>query len=205
MSEQKCPGGTAFQRSADAVRRNQLIAILIIFALSSFPALHGIASAAEAANESSPITIKTHFEGPPDHFELMPPCVAWNSVPKEGTCRGTGRNSKPTAFTGDWQGHSEFAYGFLILPSGLAYNGGVDHFTGIVAGCGTGSMYFQQQEISDSKGNFQGQWQIIEGIGTNELAGVRGSGKYSGVTRTDGSSTGDFSGTMYCLSKQVRR
>jgi hypothetical protein len=59
-------------------------------------------------------------------------------------------------------------------------------------------MYFQQQEISDSKGNFQGQWQIIEGIGTNDLAGVHGSGAYSGVTRANGSSTGDFSGTMYC-------
>ncbi len=39
---------------------------------------------------------------------------------------------------------------------------------------------------------------MIEGSGTGGLAGLRGTGKFSQITKPDGSTVGDYSGTVYC-------
>ncbi len=197
MIEQKCPRKTVLRWVAEVSRRNRLNTILMILALWSFQGLQVIASAADAG-KAVPVAINAHFETTPDHVEMMSPCSAWTSVPSHGTCRGIARNTSPETLTGDWRGQSEYTYGFLILQSGLTYGGGVDHFTGAVSGCGTGSVVYQQQFSSDSTGNFHGQWQLIEGSGTRELAGLRGAGTYKGTTTADGSTAGDYSGTVYC-------
>jgi len=152
----------------------------------------------KAGATKGPIEIKAHYETPPDHYDMEPPCSDWSSVPSKGTCRGLARSTGPETITGDWQGQSDYAYGFFILPAAHWYGGGVDHFTGTISGCGTGSVAYQEQFSSDRKGNFQGQWQMIEESGTGGLAGLRGTGIYSGITKPDGSTVGDNSGTVYC-------
>jgi hypothetical protein len=175
---------------------NRQLAVILV--TCSFLVLHGIAKADAADKKAGPIQIKANFETTPDHYDIMRPCSAWTSVPSKGTCRGLGRNTGPERITGDWKGESEYAYGFFILPSGHSYGSGVDHFTGTISGCGTGSVVYQAAFSSDSKGNIQGQWQMIEGSGTGDLAGLRGSGTFSQITKPDGSTVGDYSGTVYC-------
>ena len=161
--------------------------------------LHGFANADAAKKKAGPpVAIKAHYEAPPDQYDMAPPCSAWTSVPSKGTCRGLGRNTGPERITGDWQGQSEYAYGFFTLASGHSHGSGVDYFTGTISGCGTGSVVYQAVFSYESKGNFQGQWQMIEGSGTGDLAGLRGTGKFSQVTKPDGSTVGDYSGTVYC-------
>ncbi len=172
--------------------------VAIVLALCSFLVLHGIANAAEADKKAGPIQIKAHYQTTPDHLDMMPPCSASTSVPSKGTCRGLGRNTGPMTITGDWQGQVEYTCGLFILPSAHSYGGGLDHFTGTISGCGTGSVVYQQQFSSDSKGNFQGRWQMIEESGTGGLAGLRGTGTYSAIIKPDRSISGDYSGTMYC-------
>lgn len=172
---------------------------VIILSSCGFLFLQGFANADAAAKKAGPpVAIKAHYEAPPDQDDIAPPCSAWTSVPSKGTCRGLGRNTGLERITGDWQGQSEYAYGFFILPSGHSYGSGVDHFTGTISGCGTGSVVYQALFSYESKGNFQGQWQMIEGSGTGGLAGLRGTGKFSQITKPDGSTVGDYSGTVYC-------
>ena len=180
----------------NAIRTISVVTILIT---CSFLVLRGIANADAADKKAGPsVAIMAHYEAPPDQYDMAPPCSAWTSVPSKGTCRGVGRNTGPERLIGDWQGQSDYAYGFFILPSGLSHGSGVDHFTGTISGCGTGSVVYQVLFSYERKGNFQGQWQMIEGSGTGDLAGLRGTGKFSQITKPDGSTTGDYSGTVYC-------
>ncbi|HEV2173577.1 MAG TPA: DUF3224 domain-containing protein [Nitrospira sp.] len=173
-------------------------AMAIVLIACGILVLHGIANADAEDKKAGPIQIKAHFETTPDHYDMAPPCSAWTSVPTKGTCRGLGRNTGPETITGDWQGQSEYAYGFFIFPSGHSYGSGLDHFSGTISGCGTGSVVYRAPFSSDSKGNVQGQWQMIEGSGTGGLAGLRGTGTFSQITKPDGSTVGDYSGTVYC-------
>ena len=100
--------------------------------------------------------------------------------------------------TGDWQGQNEYTYGLLQPPPAHSYAAGVDHFTGTIRRRGTGSVVYQQQFSIDSKGNFQGRWQMIEESGTGGLAGLRGTGTYSAIIKPDRSISGDYRGTVYC-------
>jgi Protein of unknown function (DUF3224) len=147
---------------------------------------------------SASLAENAHFETSPDHYEMTAPCSSWTSIPKSGTCRGVARNTGPETITGDWKGQSEYTYGFFILPSGFSYGGGVDRFTGTINGCGTGSVIYQEQYSSDAKGNFKGSWQMVEASGTGDLASLRGSGTYSGVTKPDGSISGEYGGRVDC-------
>ena len=153
---------------------------------------------ARAGTTATPIEIKAHFEAPPDKIEMTPPCASWTSIPKGETCRGMARNTGPEIATGDMRGKVEYAYGFVILPSGLTYSGGVDHFTGTIDGCGNGSMVFSYQTTSDSKGSFDARWDIAEGSGTGDLIGIRGTGTFTGTIRPDGSTPTEYRGTVYC-------
>ncbi len=179
-----------------AIRTRTMSIILIA---CGFLVLRGIANADAAdKNAGPPVAIKAHYEAPPDHYDMEPPCSAWTSVPSKGTCRGLGRSTGPEKITGDWQGQSEYSYGFFILPSAHWYGGGVDRFTGTISACGTGSVVYQVRLSSDSKDNFRGQWQMIAESGTGNLAGLRGTGTFTGITKPDGSTAGDYSGTVYC-------
>jgi len=175
-------------------------AVLIILIACSFLVSHGIAIAdatdKKAGARKGSVEIKAHFETPPDHYDMMPPCATSTSVPSKGTCRGLARSTGPENVTGDMRGRIEYTYGFFIFPSANWYGGGVDHFTGTISGCGTGSVVYQEQFSSDSKGNFKGRWQMIEESGTAIWAGLRGSGSYSGITKPDGSTVGDYSGSV---------
>jgi hypothetical protein len=182
-------------RSRPNAIRTGLVAIILI--TGSFLVLRGIAKAADT-KAGPPVVIKAHYEAAPDQYDMAPPCSAWTSVPSKGNCRGLGRNTGPETITGDWQGQSEYAYGFFILPSGHSYGSGVDHFTGTISGCGTGSVVYRVLFSYESKSNFQGLWQMIEGSGTAGLAGLRGTGKFTQITKADGSTAGDYSGTVYC-------
>ena len=179
----------------NAIRTSSVAIVLIT---CCFLVLHGIANADAGDKKGGPIQIKAHLETTPDHYDMAPPCSAWTSVPSKGTCRGLGRNTGPERITGDWQGQSEYTYGFFIFPSGHSYGSGVDHFTGTIGGCGTGSVLYQAEYSADSKGNVQGQWQMIEGSGTGGLADLRGTGTFMQITKPDGSTVGDYSGTVYC-------
>jgi len=206
VREQKSPRVESFHWRAGSPRTSS---VAMVLALCSFLVLHGIASAAAADKnagsnaaaadkKAGSIEIKAHYETTPDNSDLMPPCSAITSVPSKGTCRGLARSTGPMRLTGDWQGQSEYTYGFFILPSAHTYGGGVDQFTGTIRGCGTGSVVYQQQFSFDSKGNFQGRWQMIEGSGIGGLAGLRGTGSYSADIKPDRSISGDYSGTVHC-------
>jgi uncharacterized protein DUF3224 len=195
VRERKSPLGEGLRWRPDAIPTHSVAIILIACGILL---LHGIANADATDKKARPIQNKAHYETTPDHYDMAPPCSAWTSIPSKGTCRGLGRNTGPETITGDWQGHSEYTYGFFILPSGCSYSSGVDHFTGTIRGCGTGSVVYQVSFSSDSKGNFQGKWQMIEGSGTGDMAGLRGTGTFSQITKPDGSTVGDYSGTVYC-------
>jgi|SRR5271166_1595890 len=131
---------------------SHLSSLFIIFILYWLPVFRGTAYAADDNKKAVPIAIKAHYESPPDHVEMVPPCASWTSVPTQGICRASGQSTRPTTFTGDWRGRLEYAFGFLILPSGLSYNSEVNHFTGTIRGCGKDTMVYQDQIISDTKG-----------------------------------------------------
>jgi len=195
----KSPRGRFYWRH-NAIRTG----VAIILIACSFPVLHGIANAGAADNKARPIEIKAHYETPPEHYDIEPPCSEWTSVPNKEACRGLARSTGPETITGDWQGQSEYAYGFFILPSAHWYGGGVDRFTGKISACGTGSVVYQVRISPDSKANFRGQWEMMAESGTGDLSGLRGTGTFTGITKPDGSTAGDYRGTVYC-SKEITK
>ena len=142
--------------------------------------------------------IMAHYESPPDDVATVPPCDLSHWTPGKGACRGTGRSVMSTTITGDWEGKTEYQYGWLTVPSGVTYGAVIETFTGTVKGCGTGSISYYLFSIEDAGGNTRVTWTVIEGAGTGELARLSGHGTQTGVFRSDYSSSGDFRGSVEC-------
>ena len=181
---------------SSAARGRGISALLVIATLSGLAMVPCATADSEKGSQS--ITVHAHFETSPDRVDMMSPCSPSMPVPKQQSCRGTASSTKPEVITGSWQGQSEYAYGFSVFPSGVSYGAGVDHFSGTIAGCGTGSISYRQHYNSDDKGDFHGQWQMFGSSGTGDLAGLRGAGTYMGISRADGSTSGDYNGTVFC-------
>jgi hypothetical protein len=145
--------------------------------------------------------VVAHYESPADHLEWMPPCTPEHPLPQTDLCRGTGHSTTPTRVTGDWQGNTEYVYGWLALPSGVTFTDNLETFTGTVAGCGSGRMTYWMHAREDEHGNLSAQWSIVDGFGTGELTDVRGHGTLTGVFReNDLTSSGEFRGWIRCRS-----
>jgi hypothetical protein len=146
-----------------------------------------------------PHHVVAHYESPADHLEWVPPCTPERPVPESGVCRGTGHSTTPTTLTGDWQGQTEYAYGWLTLPSGVTLTENLETFTGTVTGCGTGSMTYWMHAREDEHGNLAAEWSIVDGFGSGDLAHARGDGTLTGVFReNDLTSSGEFRGSIGC-------
>jgi hypothetical protein len=143
--------------------------------------------------------IVAHYESPPDDIVAVPPCDLSHWTAGKDACRGMGRSTTPTTITGDWEGKTEYQYGWLMVPSGVTYSAVIETFTGTVKGCGTGSMsYYLFATDAGAGSNTEVTWKVIEGAGTGELAELSGHGSQTGVFRSDYSSSGDFRGYVKC-------
>jgi hypothetical protein len=141
--------------------------------------------------------IVAHYESPPDWVLGVPPCDA-KTIPQRGVCRGVGHSTKPTTITGDWEGRTEYAYGWLTLPSAVNYGVNLETFAGTVKECGTGSITYRMFGSCDLHGQCTYEWHTIDGLGTGDLASLHGRGTMTGVFRDDFSSAGDFRGWVRC-------
>jgi hypothetical protein len=142
--------------------------------------------------------VLARVESPPDQFNVLPPCDTEHPIPAEGLCRGTQWSSPTTTVSGDWVGHSEYTIGWITVPSGDTFAASLETFTGTVKGCGTGTMTYRQYGTADKKGNMRFEWQVIDGLGTGELRGLRGRGTFTGASRPDQTSIGQFEGNVEC-------
>lgn len=142
--------------------------------------------------------ITARYESPPDQFNVLPPCDTEHFIPASGLCRGTQWSSPTTVVSGDWVGHTEYTIGWVTVPSGDTYATSLETFTGTVKGCGTGTMTYRQFGTADRKGTMRFEWQVVESLGTGELAGLQGHGTLTGASRPDQSSEGEFSGEIDC-------
>ena len=138
------------------------------------------------------------FESPPDQFNVLPPCDTEHFVPTHGQCRGTQWSSPTTSVSGDWVGHSEYTIGWITVPTGVTYASSLETFTGTVKGCGAGTMTYRQFGTADKKGAMHFEWQVVDGLGTGDLARVRGHGVFTGASREDQTSVGQFEGDIDC-------
>src|SRR6185295_15355017 len=125
------------------------------------------------------------------------PC-SLKTIPRSGMCRGVGRSSTPTTFTGDWSGRSDYSYGWLMLPSGTSETLKLETFSGTVKDCGTGTMTYRMLGSCDPRGRCKLDWHTIDGLGTGDLANLKGRGTVTGILRDDFSGVGDFHGWVRC-------
>ena len=177
----------------DAIARSQWC-LFVIAAL--------LATATAIGCSMRPHPIVAHYDSPADHVDWMPPCTPERPLPQTGFCRGTGHSTTPTTLTGDWQGVSEYAYGWLALPSGVTFTDNLETFTGTVAGCGSGSMTYWMHAREDEHGNISAEWSIVDGFGGGDLTRARGHGTLTGVFREhDLTSSGEFRGWIHCRAR----
>lgn len=141
--------------------------------------------------------IVVHYESPADVISTLPPCDPKTFQPGM-ECRGTAVSGGPTIFTGDWDGTTEYQYGWSAAETGDQHAAIVETFRGTVQGCGRGSFmnFILMTQVPD--GTLRATWSTIDGSGTGDLAHVHGSGEITGVFRNDFTSSGDFRGAMTC-------
>ena len=72
----------------------------------------------------------------------------------------------------------------------------MDILTGTIAGCGTGTLVLRMTEDLGPSPK-PSEWQVVEGFGTGDLAGVRGHGDGIGAQTPDGLTT-TLSGRLHC-------
>jgi len=88
-------------------------------------------------------------------------------------------------FDGDLQG-SDFSGGATAFAeSGHFVVGRTDLFRGTVRGCGSGTLVFVGTELADLHQG-SGDWRIVEGFGTGDLAHATGHGTGRGTVDKDG-------------------
>lgn len=142
--------------------------------------------------------VHAHYESPADVLTAVPPCDLGRWKPGMNACRGTAYSGAPTTITGDWTGRTEYAYGWLMLPSGATYAANLETFTGTVDGCGTGSFTYYMTGVQRPDGTVDTRWTVIDGLGTGDFVRLRGEGTLVGVFRDDYTSAGDFRGWVRC-------
>jgi hypothetical protein len=153
-------------------------------------------SSASASPPANTLSVKAHWENPPDSFTLTAPCTQTDYIPKSGLCHGTGAGK--ATISGSWQGITTYEYGFATTPANLTYFTITETFEGTVTGCGTGAMTYRLAGTVDSGGKILDDWNIVEGFGSGDLARVTGHGTQLGTYNPDFSQSGDFSGDLAC-------
>jgi hypothetical protein len=141
--------------------------------------------------------ISARYESPADNVTAVAPCDLRTFKP--GTiCRGTGSSGSATILRGDWQGTTEYQYGWKAVSSGMEYVANVETFQGTVSRCGNGSFMYYMFVAEDPDGKIHAKWSVIDGTGTGDLRHLRGSGELTGVFRDDDTSSGEFRGKITC-------
>ena len=153
-------------------------------------------STTTTASPAGAVPVDAHWENPPDGFALTLPCTDTSYIPTTGLCHGTG--SGAATLTGTWQGTAVYTYGFATTPENLTYFTAMETFTGTVTGCGTGAMSYRLAGTVDPSGVIADEWEIVDGFGEGDLAGVTGHGQQLGTYNDDFSQSGDFSGELTC-------
>lgn len=165
-------------------------------AVQSSAAASSPASSTTTTASTNTVSVKAHWENPPDSFSLTAPCTDTDYIPKTGLCHGTGAGE--ATVTGSWQGTTVYEYGFATTPANLTYVTVTETFEGTIPGCGTGAMSYRIGGTVDAAGKIATEWEIVDGFGSGELASVRGHGTQLGTYNPDFSQTGDFSGELDC-------
>jgi hypothetical protein len=135
------------------------------------------------APSSTVVTTTTAPEGTP---------VRWNAdaipgVPKQ-ECNETKQcvllGTERITLEGDLEGTAFTGTAAAFGKNQRFVVGRTDVFRGTVKGCGSGTMVIYGTETADVRSG-AGEWQIAEGFGTGDLAGVTGHG--TGVGTVDNS------------------
>ncbi len=88
------------------------------------------------------------------------------------------RISVEETFSGDITGDGAAEMLQVLRPDGSASFVAVERITGAVAGR-SGTFVLQDRGTLDTDGNVEGEWFVVTGSGTGELAGLTGSGGFS--------------------------
>jgi len=95
--------------------------------------------------------------------------------------------------TGTWISHSAGA----LFGTDFAA-GSTDIYTGKVAGCGTGTMVIVGIGRGSTAGKSSGTWEIFKGLGTGDLARVRGRGTSVVASSSHGNLAETLTGRITC-------
>ena len=88
------------------------------------------------------------------------------------------RISVEEGFDGDINGDGTAELLQVLRADGSASFVAVERVTGTLAGR-SGSFILQDSGTLDTEGRVDGEWFVVEGSGTDELTGLRGSGGFS--------------------------
>jgi hypothetical protein len=97
---------------------------------------------------------------------------------------------------GDLQGTNFTGSSTAFSKNGHFIAGRTDLFRGTIKGCGTGTLVFVSSELADLHGG-TGEWRIVQGFGTGDLAQATGHGTATGVVNPSGFHS-HWQGLIYC-------
>jgi hypothetical protein len=89
------------------------------------------------------------------------------------------------ALEGDLTGTSLTGSSTAFSKAGKFFVARTDLFRGTVTGCGSGTLVLAVNELADLHGG-SGDWRIVEGFGTGDLAHATGHGTGRGTVAKDG-------------------
>ena len=144
-----------------------------------------------AAAEPAGREVTFQVDSPPGQF-LAPVC--------EGTACVIPATRTGATFTGDLTGTAVSAGGGAPNPDGGLSFGSYALFTGEISECGSGSFAYVESGRSADGASLHGDWTIVDGSGSGDLAGITGSGTAVASFGGDGSGTATATGVVECGS-----
>ena len=116
--------------------------------------------------------------------------------PDGGACIGI-QTSFGTS-TGTIEGSYATEIDFAVLASGESQFTDYNRNTASVEGRGSGSFTVFESATLSASGNIKGNWQIVKGSGTGDLARISGKGKLTGIYNPNtGLSTVSYTGVLH--------
>jgi hypothetical protein len=136
-------------------------------------------------------------EGVEVSFEATLPSPQYGTPVCEGETCVYPLSRTGTTVSGGFEGITVAAGAGSATPSGGLAGVNYQIFIGEVAPCGSGSVGWADIAVGGADG-LDVQWQIIEGTGTGDLAGMSGQGTSDATFNADNSGTASSTGVIDC-------
>jgi hypothetical protein len=147
--------------------------------------------------EAGATTTAPEPEGTEVRFDVALPSPQYGAPVCEGDTCVIGLSRSGTTVSGDLDGVTVAAGAGSSTPAGGLAGVNYQVFIGEVVPCGAGTVGWAEIAIGGADG-LAVEWQIIEGTGTGDLAGMSGQGTADATFNADNSGTGTSVGVIDC-------